>query len=365
MQTFSPVRVAVIGVGGVSKAHIAAIRNNPDQSELVAICDPNEQALARMRTDWPEVVAYDDVNKLVDDTRFDAAIVATPHYLHFEHAAAVARTGRPVLVEKPAVISTTEARELDRIAAEEHTTVVAGQTLRHGQDTEQIRRLLADATQFGALKSFTLESWQDLTSYTTGTQGASHWLFDGALAGGGAAFSIGCHLLDLTRYFTGSDFCEVFAFADSEPPFINQAESRIHATLRTDTGALGSFSSNYLASRIPYSETMLLIGEHGSLVQHVDVLGEYSGPYSFASSYGKAPETFAEQFSGWRQLTPPGDISVFRVANFERQMLDFVKVVRREKESASTIRDNFNTIACLEALIRSSREGRPTEVERW
>jgi predicted dehydrogenase len=43
-STGKPLRVAIIGAGGISRAHLPACQNHPDQAELAGVCDIREDA---------------------------------------------------------------------------------------------------------------------------------------------------------------------------------------------------------------------------------------------------------------------------------------------------------------------------------
>src|SRR5437868_8484961 len=116
------VRVAMIGAGGVAvQNHIPGIRTHP-QGEVIALCDPNPQALAnagqaagvdRTYSDWQEVVARDDI---------DAVVIATPNNLHMPIATAAAQAGKHVMSEKPLGLNYEETEAM--VAALAHAGVV-------------------------------------------------------------------------------------------------------------------------------------------------------------------------------------------------------------------------------------------------
>ena len=103
------VRTAVVGGGGGIGlgSHLPAIAALP-QAELVAICDVDEQGLARAAelygchtcTDYGSLLERDDID-LID--------IASPDFLHASHAIAAAEAGKHVLCEKPMALSLDEA----------------------------------------------------------------------------------------------------------------------------------------------------------------------------------------------------------------------------------------------------------------
>lgn len=360
-------RIAVIGLGGISRRHFDAIEAHPEIFELVAVCDLNRAAVDQIQERFPRIRAYQQVDDLVAAGGFDAAVIATPHFLHFEQAAAVARAGISVLVEKPLVTSTAQLRALREIAERSGAKVIAGQTRRHAPEVLAAREKTSDPKAFGSLQSFDILSFQDLRPYGLGKGpdvGTSHWLFDGKLAGGGVTISLAIHQIDMLRFLADVDYTAVMATARFDEPFVNGAESQVAAALELSNGARGTLHADYLASRIPFAEAMTLIGANGSVTQHAAWLGQYRGPLSFATSNGVPSARFDDQLGGWEQLEETQEDAAAQTA-FTNQLVHFAAVLRGEVAPISDLVDNFNTIACVEAIVRSARTAQRVEVETW
>lgn len=355
-----PLRLALIGSGGIAERHLDAADEHPDAVRFVAACDPDPEAIARVRDRIPGIRTCADVGQLVGTGGFDAAVVATPHFLHFEQAAAVARAGCGVLVEKPLVTTTEQMRRLRDIAEASGATVLAGQTRRFAPDIVRARDFIRSERDFGALRSFDIQSLQDIRSFIP--DGAAHWLLDGDLAGGGVAISNAIHQIDMVRFLTGADYTAVMARADREPPFINGAECRVSAVMELSDGSHGTLHADYLATRSPFSEAMTLVGEHGSVAQHAEHLGQYRGPLTCATSGGVRSTRFSQQHDGWHAVD---DRPERPQESFTRQLLHFAAVLRGQESPLSSLADNFNTIACVEALTVSAQSGRRVEVATW
>lgn len=355
-------RIAIVGGGAISRAHMTAIAATPDELELAALVDNNPDQLRTQLDEHPGVEGFGSITDLIRWGQFDAAVVSTPHFLHFDNAAELVRAGFPVLVEKPLCISTAEVRELSGLADKSGVAVVAGQTRRHEPDIQSVKAFVDDPDRFGAVRSFDLQGRQDLRTYVAKV-GLSHWLLDGQRSGGGVTVAIGVHAIDLMRFLSGADFVAVQAAAQYGEPFINGAESQLSGVLELANGATGTLQLDYLATRTPFSEAMTIIGEHGSVTQHATDYGQWRGPVAYSTSFDAVAGE--STFDGWHSaLDTPGDVDVSAVS-FREQLRHFRRVVRAEVEPISGIRDNFNTVACIEALMRSARERTRIEVEQW
>jgi predicted dehydrogenase len=358
-----PLRFALVGAGGIGAAHARALAERPDLGEIVAICDPRPDGVTALLEHAPGAKGFGSLDELLDAVDVDAAIVGTPHHLHAGQTLTLVRHGVPSLVEKPVTCTTTELRELHEASQRGGVFVLPGQTRRFVREVRWARaRLDADPQWLGELTSFALQSLQDVRAYT---RGRDHWILDARLAGGGVAISLAVHQLDLIRFLGGQDYAQVSAFAQYDPPFVNGAESAMTASFRMTNGALGSMQASYAATRAPFLESLSLIGRHGSLAQHAESIGDYVGPLTTATSHGAAPADWADQVSGWAEIGPIPGLENLGSNAIGNEQEHFVQVVRGQAEPVITLADNFNTVACIEALMRSAREGVAVEVEPW
>jgi predicted dehydrogenase len=99
-NTAGSVRIALIGAGYWSIAnHIPELAKR-DDVELVSVCRLGRDELDVIRKQWNFPVATEDYNEALD-AGVDAAIIASPNTLHYEHAMAALSRGLHVMVEKP------------------------------------------------------------------------------------------------------------------------------------------------------------------------------------------------------------------------------------------------------------------------
>ena len=123
-------RIAVVGAGWwACEYHIPHVLENR-HAELVSVCREGAAALERIRDrfDLPHVT---EDHLEVYDRRPDGVIVASPHVLHFEHAAAALDRGCHVLVEKPMTTTTADARALAGLVRDSGRTLLTPYGLNH------------------------------------------------------------------------------------------------------------------------------------------------------------------------------------------------------------------------------------------
>lgn len=350
-------RLALVGAGGMARAHVHALSQHSARAQVVAISDPSDVALANLQPDVPDAKPFSSIEEMLASVAVDAAIIATPHHLHASQAAELAAAGIHSLVEKPVTCTTSELRELAQVADRNGTIVMPGQTRRFLPEAQWLKaQMVADPQLIGDVTNFALQSLQDIRAYTR-THGRDHWLLDGNLAGGGVAISLAVHQLDLIRYLTGHDYRTVSALASYQLPFTNGAESDMNATLRLTNGAGGSLQASYTAARAPFGENLLIIGEHGSISQH-------TGRLTIASSGGNPPASWSDQVAGWSSIPPSPGLEHLSNDTIGNEQAHFFDVIAGG-EPLITLRDNFNTIACIEALTVSADTGTTVTVDEW
>ncbi len=136
--------VAAVGVGGMGTGDIA----NAASENVIALCDVDQNALARNAQRFPSAKLYADFRKLLDEEKsLDAVMCATPDHLHAVVSIAAMKAGKHVHCQKPLTHSVYEARMMGQVARE---MGVATQMGNQGQASEQAR-LLCETIWSGAI----------------------------------------------------------------------------------------------------------------------------------------------------------------------------------------------------------------------
>lgn len=357
----APVRIAMIGAGGINQAHRVAFEKHPERVRLVGVADPLVEN-ARSLAEPFGTVAGDDPARLLDELRgrVDAVLVTTPHYLHRTHAGLAMERGLPVLIEKPVACTVAEIRELQELERRHGVFAQAGQMQRFGREENWLKRWLA-SEEFGEARLFNLDIYQNIEGYVSGKP--NHWILDGRKAGGGVVMSVAVHILDLLRYWFDDDFVEVSAYGRFDPPMHGGAESVCTAILRSRRGLVGTLNCSYTVARCHYSQRSLLFGTRGTLAQHLEKIGGgYAGPYYLSSDGGLPSPKWEMMYSGFqsvaeRMQTELGAEEAIPNASFVRQMLAFADNVRDGRPGENSLARNLNTIATVEAIGRAILSG--------
>ena len=111
----SKLRVGIVGAGNVADLHALGYERD-ERAEIVAICDPDEDAAIRRSLDWGAEVYYNDFDELLADENVQAVEILTPNYLHASQAIKALKAGKHVSVERPMAITLEEADQVLRAA---------------------------------------------------------------------------------------------------------------------------------------------------------------------------------------------------------------------------------------------------------
>src|SRR3954469_7130187 len=114
MRHVSSVRLGLIGCGSHVRNRLAELAG------VVAVSDPHERARS---TIVDGAAAFANHRAMLEAVELDGVVVSSPHGLHFEHIRDSLAAGCHVLVYKPMVTSSNDAREVVRLARESGLTV--------------------------------------------------------------------------------------------------------------------------------------------------------------------------------------------------------------------------------------------------
>ncbi len=345
-----PLKVGLIGAGNISRAHLPAYREHPQQVALTAVCDVAETNAARVAAEFGHPRHWTDVAAFLAEADIEAVDICLPHHLHHPVAKAALLAGKHVLVEKPFAITMAQCRELVDLAARQGLTLMVAQMQRYNATYRALKALI-ERGELGRIHHARIDAIQNLHDYAE----PPHWLYRGDQAGGGSVISVAVHRIDLLRYLIG-DARRVMAWGKTVDPAFQGAEDYCVALIEFENGALVDLFSTYSAAALPYGEMFWLFGERA-------VVHTLPPERQYAQTTPRI---------GYRQATKSGtrftDVEplpgVLPTDNpFVNEILHFADCVRTGQEPLSSGRDNLQTMAIIFAIYESlRRDGAPVPV---
>ncbi|MEE8155048.1 MAG: Gfo/Idh/MocA family oxidoreductase [Phycisphaerales bacterium] len=137
------IRVGVIGVRGRGRGHVGAFKQSQD-TEVVAICDPDDGVIEGAMTAVPDAIYYRDIRKLLEDQSIDAISIATPNHWHSLAAVWALQAGKHVYVEKPISHNVLEGQKVVAAAGKYGKVVQHGTQARSNGATREAIAWLHD-----------------------------------------------------------------------------------------------------------------------------------------------------------------------------------------------------------------------------
>ncbi|MEV8358161.1 Gfo/Idh/MocA family oxidoreductase [Microbacterium sp. NPDC076895] len=193
----TPIRVAVIGTSVISASFaeaVAAATGIRIEAVYSRDADRAAEAATEFGADW----SSDSLDEVLGSPLIDAVYIASPNSVHAEQVAAAITAGKHVLVEKPAVLTAQEWRDLVAQAQDAGVVLLEAMRTEYDPGTALVRSLLP---QLGTLRLASLRYAKRSSRYDLVLAGERVNMFDPAL-GGGALADLGVYCLHaMVGYF--------------------------------------------------------------------------------------------------------------------------------------------------------------------
>ena len=188
-------KVAVIGVGGIAKAHMPGWVASP-HAEVVAGSDVSDEALKRWGAENNVKRLVSDPAELFRDPDIHIVDICTPNRYHAPLACAALDAGKHVICEKPLAPSPAEIRQMIAARDRSKRMLMTAQHMRFGAQARALKREIETGT-LGEV--YHARSWMLRRAAAPTRPGfilKQH-------SGGGPCIDIGVHVLDLTLWMMG------------------------------------------------------------------------------------------------------------------------------------------------------------------
>ena len=134
-------QTALIGCGGISRAHLPNILNTPEM-HLLATMDVDEDA-ARERAEQAEAEYFTtDLDRVLGDDGIDAVLICSTHDTHVDLAVRACEAGKHVFSEKPLAMTLEEARRVQKAVHESGVRFMSGWWFKHSPVTKRLREVV-------------------------------------------------------------------------------------------------------------------------------------------------------------------------------------------------------------------------------
>jgi predicted dehydrogenase len=331
--------LGIVGLGMVAKTHALAVLDLKNEVEVRGVYSPSPERRQGFGAAHGFPVA-DSLEQLLADGGIDVVLVLTPPNARLEIARACVAAGKHVLMEKPLERTVATAEEL--VGMFERAGLQLGVVLQYRhRPTSVLLRQFVERQPFGALASVhaVVPWWRPQAYYDEPGRGSY------ARDGGGVLICQAIHTLDLLLHLAGP-VGQVQAMArrtrlhkmESEDfvvaglDFIDGAVGSVTATTADYPGFPESLTFNFERAAARLEAGVLTVWSHDGKVEQHGQAGGTGG--------GADPMAFTHE---WHRAV----------------LADFIAAVRDNRPPAVSGRDALSVQRLIEALLRSSAEGRP------
>lgn len=184
-------KVGLVGVGGISGAHIPAWQSMEDV-ELVALCDVRPEQMTR----YPELRQYTDMDDMLAKEQLDILDICLPTYLHADAAVKAMERGIHVLSEKPVSLKAEDVHRLYETAKRNNVRFMVAQVLRFWPEYIYLKEIY-DSGRYGKLLSGRMARLGHMPGWSW-----DNWMKDESRSGL-VPFDLHIHDLDFMVYTFG------------------------------------------------------------------------------------------------------------------------------------------------------------------
>ena len=271
--TNQQISIAIVGCGRISKNHLQAILYHKNQSNIVALCDPNNPNLENMDEyikretknfkEYKKPILYKNFDRLLEDHKnkkiiIDLLVIATPSGFHAPLAIKAARNGINVCSEKPMATKWEDAKEMIKECKSRNIKLFVVKQNRFNKTIKLLKKQI-DAKRFGKISLVTVNVfWQRPQSYYDQDEWRGTWELDG-----GALMNQASHYVDLLYWLNGP-----IKKISAQSATINrniEAEDTIVLNIVWENGSLGTMAVTMLTYPENIEGSFTILGENGSV----------------------------------------------------------------------------------------------------
>ncbi|NBX84130.1 MAG: gfo/Idh/MocA family oxidoreductase [Gammaproteobacteria bacterium] len=251
------IKIAVLGLGRISKNHLQAISEHHENLELVAVCDGREDLVKQVATQY-QVQGYCHLDEMLAATDADIVSICTPSGLHPAQTIQVAKSGRHVLTEKPMATRWQDGVDMVRACNDAGVRLFVVKQNRLNATLQMLKKAI-DEGRFGRIYMANINVfWTRPQDYYDKDAWRGTWALDG-----GAFMNQASHYVDLAHWLMGP--------VQSVQAMMGTLERKIEAedtgvlNIRWRNGAMGSVSVTMLTYPKNYEGSITILGEKGTV----------------------------------------------------------------------------------------------------
>jgi len=324
-------KIAVLSFAHMHAYSYANALSQIDGAQLAAVWDSDASRGAKAAEQF-HAEFYADINDVLRKDDIEAVIVCSENVYHRQLVEAAAKAGKHVLCEKPLATTVADAEAMLEVCERHHVKLQTAFPIRYSTPVLRVKQQI-DSGSLGRILTIT---------GTNRGQNPGGWFVDPRLSGGGAVFDHTVHVIDIMRWYTGSEVREVYAEVDTRFTDVNIDDCGL-LTLTFANGVIASHDPSWSRPKTNPTwgdVTLRVIGTDG--VVSVDA--------------------FAQALWHWDDVSH----SVRQVAwgdDADAQMIQgFIQCIREDTTPLATGWDGLKAVEVALAAYASAKAGQPVHL---
>ena len=339
------IRVAIVGTGNISHAHVAGYLQFPDRCKIVALVDiVPEKAQAMKEKYGLDADVYDAHEKILPRTDIDLVDVCTPPYVHASISINCLKSSKNVVCEKPMAASLEECDAMLRARDESGKKLSIIAQNRFRQPIADLKTLL-DSGLAGAVRSVQVDSfwWRGHCYYDLWWRGT--WEKEG----GGCTLNHAVHHIDMLCWMMGlpQKITSVMANVSHD----NAEVEDLSASILQYPGALGQLT----ASVVHHAEEQQLIFqcEKAKIAAPFSCYASISKPNGFPIRNEELEKEIADYVAALPRVQYEGHTG---------QLENILTALEKDVDVAITGEEGRRTIELITSVYKSGTLGQTVEL---
>lgn len=221
-------KIAVLGCGLWGRN---IVRNFYNLNALGMVCDLDDENLAKVREQYPDVKTTKDFNDILNSDEITGVVVVTPSHTHFKFVKAMLEARKHVYVEKPISTVAQEARDLTDLADSKGLVLMVGHLLLYHPAVNRLKMLVED----GVLGDIVYAQSDRLNINYFKNDRSVMW-------------DLAPHDVSMMSYVTGKDPVRVISAVGCSSDK-NDIMDITHLTIEFEGGMIGQISDSWIMPR--------------------------------------------------------------------------------------------------------------------
>lgn len=333
------VKIALIGAGKMGISHLSILGAHPG-ADVVGVCDTSKM-VNDFLTKYGKFNCFTDYQKMINEVKPDAAVVAVPTKFHYSVIKELLDKGIHVFAEKPFCLRVAEGEELVKTAISKKLINQIGYHNKFIGTFREVKKIIKSGA-LGDIYHFTGESYGPVIT----RKKQETWRSD-ASEGGGCLFDYASHVIDLINDTLSPVASIKGSFLKSV--YSKNVEDAVYSLLQLESGVSGVLSVNWSDETYrKMSTSITVVGTKGKIISDANELKVYFKETNCPEGYTK----------GWNvkyvtDLTPEVDFYL-RGEEYSAQLDYFIKAISGEvPNTVNTFQTAWHTDRAI-SLIKNS-----------